>query len=82
MHQSVVVDGTPENRGMISKAYYMLKVEEDSFGCEQVKDLCVELAFSPVRLVVDGEARHHDVKGTMWSCDIEPLRRGEIRFWR
>ena len=28
MHQSVVVDGTPENRGMINKAYYMLKVEE------------------------------------------------------
>ena len=28
IHQSVVVDGTPENRGMINKAYYMLKVEE------------------------------------------------------
>ena len=28
MHQSVVVDGTPENRGMINKAYYMLKIEE------------------------------------------------------
>lgn len=28
MHQSVVVDATPENRGMINKAYYMLKVEE------------------------------------------------------
>jgi large subunit ribosomal protein L30 len=28
MHQSVVVDATPENQGMINKAYYMLKVEE------------------------------------------------------
>ena len=28
IRQSVVVDGTPENRGMINKAYYMLKVEE------------------------------------------------------
>ena len=28
MHQSVVVDATPENRGMINKAIYMLKVEE------------------------------------------------------
>lgn len=28
MHQSVVVNGTPENMGMINKAYYMLKVEE------------------------------------------------------
>ena len=28
MHQSVVVDGTPENRGMINKAYYMLKIGE------------------------------------------------------
>jgi len=28
MHQSVVVDATPENRGMINKACYMLKVEE------------------------------------------------------
>ncbi len=28
IHQSVVVDATPENRGMINMAYYMLKVEE------------------------------------------------------
>jgi large subunit ribosomal protein L30 len=28
IRQSVVVDGTPENRGMINKAHYMLKVEE------------------------------------------------------
>lgn len=28
MHQTVEVQDTPENRGMISKAYYMLKVEE------------------------------------------------------
>jgi len=28
IRQSVVVDGTPENRGMINKAYYLLKVEE------------------------------------------------------
>jgi len=28
IHQSVVVSGTPENRGMINKAYYLLKVEE------------------------------------------------------
>ena len=28
MHQTVEVDDTPENRGMINKAYYMLKVEE------------------------------------------------------
>jgi large subunit ribosomal protein L30 len=28
MHQSIVVDATPQNRGMINKAYYMLKVEE------------------------------------------------------
>ena len=28
IRQSVVVDGTPENRGMIHKAHYMLKVEE------------------------------------------------------
>ncbi len=28
MHQSVVVADTPENRGMINRAYYMLKVEE------------------------------------------------------
>jgi large subunit ribosomal protein L30 len=28
IRQSVVVDGTPENRGMINKAYFMLKVEE------------------------------------------------------
>lgn len=28
MHQSVLVDDTPENRGMINKASYMLKIEE------------------------------------------------------
>ncbi len=28
MHQTVVVADTPENRGMINRAYYMLKVEE------------------------------------------------------
>jgi large subunit ribosomal protein L30 len=28
MHHSVVVDDTPENRGMINKAQYLLKVEE------------------------------------------------------
>ncbi|MGY0399038.1 MAG: 50S ribosomal protein L30 [Ostreibacterium sp.] len=28
MHQTVEVIDTPENRGMIDKAYYMLKVEE------------------------------------------------------
>jgi len=28
MHQSVEVSDTPENRGMINKAYYMLQVEE------------------------------------------------------
>lgn len=28
VHQSVVVDDTPENRGMINRAEYMLKVEE------------------------------------------------------
>ncbi|PID62794.1 MAG: 50S ribosomal protein L30 [Gammaproteobacteria bacterium] len=28
MHQTVEVADTPENRGMINKAYYMLKVEE------------------------------------------------------
>ncbi|MEJ2514208.1 MAG: 50S ribosomal protein L30 [Gammaproteobacteria bacterium] len=28
MHQSVVVKDTPENRGMISKVSYMLRVEE------------------------------------------------------
>jgi large subunit ribosomal protein L30 len=28
MHQTVVVIDTPENRGMISKVSYMLKVEE------------------------------------------------------
>lgn len=27
-HQSVEVADTPENRGMINKAYYLLKVEE------------------------------------------------------
>jgi len=29
MHQTVEVLDTPENRGMINKAYYMLKVEND-----------------------------------------------------
>lgn len=28
MHQTVEIIDTPENRGMINKAYYMLKVEE------------------------------------------------------
>lgn len=28
MHQTVTVIDTPENRGMINKAYYMLQVEE------------------------------------------------------
>ncbi|PID48824.1 MAG: 50S ribosomal protein L30 [Proteobacteria bacterium] len=28
MHQSVVVIDTPENRGMVNKIAYMLKVEE------------------------------------------------------
>lgn len=28
IRQSVVVDGTPENRGMINKANYLLNVEE------------------------------------------------------
>lgn len=28
IRQSVTVDATPENRGMINKANYMLKVEE------------------------------------------------------
>ena len=28
MHQTVLVDDTPENRGMIGKASYMLSVEE------------------------------------------------------
>ncbi|HEC29144.1 MAG TPA: 50S ribosomal protein L30 [Gammaproteobacteria bacterium] len=28
IRQSVVVSATPENKGMINKAYYMLKVEE------------------------------------------------------
>ena len=28
MHQTVEVQDTPENRGMINRAYYMLKVEE------------------------------------------------------
>jgi large subunit ribosomal protein L30 len=27
-HQSVVVDSTPENRGMIDKVAYLLRVEE------------------------------------------------------
>ncbi len=28
MHQSVVVKDTPENRGMVAKVRYLLKVEE------------------------------------------------------
>ncbi len=28
MHHSVVLDDTPENRGMINKVSYLLKVEE------------------------------------------------------
>ncbi len=28
MHHSVVVQNTPENRGMVNKVSYMLKVEE------------------------------------------------------
>jgi len=28
IHQSVVVDSTPENLGMINTAWYLLKVEE------------------------------------------------------
>lgn len=28
MHQSVVVAATPENMGMVRKAWYLLKVEE------------------------------------------------------
>lgn len=28
MHHAVVVADTPENRGMINRAHYMLKVEE------------------------------------------------------
>jgi len=28
MHQTVEVIDTPENRGMINKAYYMLRVED------------------------------------------------------
>ncbi len=28
MHQSVTVEDTPENRGMINKVSYLLKVEE------------------------------------------------------
>lgn len=27
-HQSVVIPATPENLGMVNKAYYLLKVEE------------------------------------------------------
>jgi large subunit ribosomal protein L30 len=30
MHQTVEVIDTPENRGMINKAYYMLQVEEQA----------------------------------------------------
>lgn len=30
MHQTVEVIDTPENRGMINKAYYMLRVEENA----------------------------------------------------
>jgi large subunit ribosomal protein L30 len=28
MHQTVVVEDTPSNRGMINRIFYMLKVEE------------------------------------------------------
>lgn len=28
MHQTVLVDDTPENRGMINKVFYLLRVEE------------------------------------------------------
>lgn len=28
LHQTVLVAATPENRGMINKAYYLLQVEE------------------------------------------------------
>ena len=28
MHHTVLVNDTPENRGMIAKVYYMVKVEE------------------------------------------------------
>jgi len=28
LNQSVIVKDTPENRGMINKIYYMLKIEE------------------------------------------------------
>ena len=30
MHQTVEVIDTPENRGMINKAYYMMRVEESA----------------------------------------------------
>ena len=30
MHQTVEVDDTPENRGMVNKVQYMLRVEEAS----------------------------------------------------
>ncbi|ASJ71859.1 50S ribosomal protein L30 [Granulosicoccus antarcticus] len=30
MHQTVEVIDTPENRGMINKAYYMLRLEESA----------------------------------------------------
>ena len=30
MHQTVTVADTPENRGMINKVYYMVKVEESA----------------------------------------------------
>ena len=29
MHQTVIVNDTPENRGMINKVSYLLKVEEN-----------------------------------------------------
>ena len=32
MHQTVEVVDTPENRGMINAAYYMLRVEEPGAG--------------------------------------------------
>lgn len=34
MHHSVYVEDTAENRGMINKVSYMLKVEEDKYASE------------------------------------------------
>ncbi|MCX7113245.1 MAG: 50S ribosomal protein L30 [Proteobacteria bacterium] len=30
INKTITIDDTPENRGMLSKIYYMLKVEESS----------------------------------------------------